>query len=80
MPEFVSLVVILYEEIMQDLGYIKINGKNILVLYRSIKYGIELRIRKNSKTEGKYLKNESEYLKTQIGLIKKLKEGKIIKI
>ncbi len=65
---------------MQDLGHIKINGKNILVLYRPIKYGIELRIRKISKTEGKYLKDESEYLKTQIGLIKKLKEGKIIKI
>ena len=65
---------------MQNLGYIKIDGKNILVLYRATKYGIELRIRKKSKTEGKYLKDESEYLKTQIGLIKKLKEGLIIKI
>lgn len=65
---------------MQDLGYIKINDKNILVLYRATKYGIELKIRKSSKTEGKYLKDESEFLKNQIGLIKKLKEGKIIKI
>ena len=65
---------------MQNLGYIKFKNEIISILYRPTKYGISLKIRKNSKIRGNFLKNESDFLKDNPNIVKRLIEGKIIKI
>lgn len=64
---------------MQNLGYLKIDGEKILVLYRPTTYGISVKIRKSGK-EGQFLKDESEFLKYHPNLVKKLKEEGTLKL
>ena len=65
---------------MQQLGHIKINGKNIQVLGRNTKFGLSLKIRKESKHLGYFFENESTYLNMNRLLISKLERGFTINI
>lgn len=65
---------------MQDLRYVKIGKEEINVLYRSTKYGRSIKIRKDGASKGKFLEDESEFLKNHPNLIKDLIDGKVVKL
>ncbi len=67
---------------MQDLGALFIDDKSILVLYRRTKHGVSLKLRGESNKNwiGTTLPSESEYLKDNPDLLKKLQAGEVISI
>ncbi len=64
---------------MENLGYIKIGKEEINVLYRPIKYGVAIKIRKGG-DKGRFLEDESEFLKDRPDLITDLIKGKVVNL
>ena len=68
---------------MQDLAYLKVHGRIILVLRRPTKYGVALKRRKTGllgsflEDEFKYFEEEDEISKATLA---KLLAGKVIKL
>lgn len=62
---------------MQDTAYVKINGKNILVLRRLVKYGFKIRLRKSGHL-GSFLSEESDFLENSPNHLADLLSGKTI--
>jgi len=66
---------------MQDTAHIIVHGKIIKVLRRSVKYGVQLKLRKSGQL-GTFLDDESIYLELNEELSKtklnELLEGKVI--
>ena len=66
---------------MQELGYVKVFGEIILVLFRSSRYGRRLKIRNTQiGTQGVFLEDESAYLEETPNLVEDLLKGEVISL
>lgn len=64
---------------MQTTGHLIIQGEKVLVLVRSRKYGVALKVRKSGGV-GRYFPDESFHLNENPELTKDLLSGKTIRI
>lgn len=64
---------------MQTTGYIKIDKEKILLLVRSWKYGVALKIRKSG-TDGQHLVDEEYYFDSDRDALNNLMVGKVVHV